>query len=266
MATDPARRRRRRRRDAPRRARAARRHRARDRRTRSTTRPTRAIERRASRRATSRLELGRLAGVPVVLGSATPSVETEGRARDGEIERHRLPDATQRGAAADRGRRPSRRARGRQRRDALALARRLRSRRLQAGEQAILVINRRGTASVVLCRDCGHVADVSRLHAAARLPPGRPDAPLPPLRSRLADAVALPELRLGPDPVPRRRHGATRARGEGPVPGPSGRAAGSRRRRAAGRRGPRRRRLHRRAARRPRRARASSRRASTSRP
>ena len=26
-----------------------------------------------------------------------------------------------------------------------------------AGEQAILVINRRGTASVVLCRDCGHV-------------------------------------------------------------------------------------------------------------
>jgi primosomal protein N' (replication factor Y) len=28
---------------------------------------------------------------------------------------------------------------------------------LPAGEQAILVINRRGTASVVLCRDCGHV-------------------------------------------------------------------------------------------------------------
>ena len=29
---------------------------------------------------------------------------------------------------------------------------------LDAGEQAILVINRRGTASVVLCRDCGYVA------------------------------------------------------------------------------------------------------------
>jgi primosomal protein N' (replication factor Y) len=29
---------------------------------------------------------------------------------------------------------------------------------LTPGEQAILVINRRGTASVVLCRDCGHVA------------------------------------------------------------------------------------------------------------
>ena len=29
---------------------------------------------------------------------------------------------------------------------------------MEAGEQAILVINRRGTASVVLCRDCGHVA------------------------------------------------------------------------------------------------------------
>ena len=28
---------------------------------------------------------------------------------------------------------------------------------LEGGEQAILVLNRRGTASVVLCRDCGHV-------------------------------------------------------------------------------------------------------------
>src|SRR6185437_6393809 len=37
------------------------------------------------------VELGRLAGAPVVLGSATPSVETEGRARSGEIQRHRLP-------------------------------------------------------------------------------------------------------------------------------------------------------------------------------
>ncbi|TME10497.1 MAG: primosomal protein N', partial [Chloroflexi bacterium] len=37
------------------------------------------------------VELGRLAGAPVVLGSATPSVETEGRAREGAIDRFRLP-------------------------------------------------------------------------------------------------------------------------------------------------------------------------------
>src|SRR5207253_8488562 len=36
------------------------------------------------------IALGGLAGAPVVLGSATPSVETEGRAREGAIERVRL--------------------------------------------------------------------------------------------------------------------------------------------------------------------------------
>jgi primosomal protein N' (replication factor Y) len=103
------------------------------------------------------VELGRLAGVPVVLGSATPSVETEGRARGGEIERFRLPlrlsgapptveivDLRAELAAGNLG----------------MLSRALASAlaNLASGEQAILVINRRGTASVVLCRDCGHVA------------------------------------------------------------------------------------------------------------
>ena len=103
------------------------------------------------------IELGRLAGAPVVLGSATPSVETEGRARAGEIQRFRLPvrltgappsvevvDLRAELAAGNLG----------------MLSRSLAAAltNLGDGEQAILVINRRGTASVVLCRDCGHVA------------------------------------------------------------------------------------------------------------
>ncbi len=105
------------------------------------------------------VELARLAAAPVVLGSATPSVETEGRARDGSVRRHRLPerlsgappsievvDLRAELAAGNLGMlsRPLADALGELRRD--------------DGDQAILVINRRGTASVVLCRDCGYVA------------------------------------------------------------------------------------------------------------
>jgi primosomal protein N' (replication factor Y) (superfamily II helicase) len=102
------------------------------------------------------IELGRLAGAPVVLGSATPSVESEGHARDGTYDRVRLPvrlsgeppvveivDLRLELAEGNLGMlsRPL----------AAALG------ALEPGEQAILTINRRGTASVVLCRDCGHV-------------------------------------------------------------------------------------------------------------
>ncbi len=103
------------------------------------------------------LELGRLAGVPVVLGSATPSVEIEGRARDGEIERHRLPirlsGAPPQIEVVD--------LRVELKDGNLGMLSRALGAALTAlddGEQAILVINRRGTASVVLCRDCGYVA------------------------------------------------------------------------------------------------------------
>ncbi len=105
------------------------------------------------------VELARLAGAPVVLGSATPSVETEGRARDGSIVRHRLAerltgappsievvDLRAELAAGNAG----------------MLSRSLAAALSELGDsesdQAILVINRRGTASVVLCRDCGYVA------------------------------------------------------------------------------------------------------------
>jgi len=103
------------------------------------------------------IALGRLAGAPVVLGSATPSVESEGRARTGEYQRGRLTtrltgappsievvDLRAELAAGNAG----------------MLSRLLAGAlgALPEGEQAILVINRRGSASVVLCRDCGYVA------------------------------------------------------------------------------------------------------------
>ena len=104
------------------------------------------------------IALGSLAGAAVVLGSATPAVETEGRARDGTYRRFRLTDRLS-------GRPPTVEVvdlraelaaghRGMLSRPLLAA---LGGLDRAAGEQAILVINRRGSASVVLCRDCGTV-------------------------------------------------------------------------------------------------------------
>jgi primosomal protein N' (replication factor Y) len=104
------------------------------------------------------IQLASLAGAAIVLGSATPAVDSVGRAESGEYDRVILDtrpvgrpptvdivDLRAELAAGQRG---------------------LLSRLLVAaltgldtshGEQAILVLNRRGTASIVLCRDCGHV-------------------------------------------------------------------------------------------------------------
>ena len=104
------------------------------------------------------IELARLAGAAVVLGSATPAVDSAGHAAAGTYRRVVLP-------ARLRGAPPA--VEVIDLRAELASGNRgLLSRRLSealdgldtmAGEQAILVLNRRGSASVVLCRDCGHV-------------------------------------------------------------------------------------------------------------
>jgi primosomal protein N' (replication factor Y) len=102
------------------------------------------------------LALARLAGAAVVLGSATPSVETVGRVRQGQYRQVILSDRPSGApprvevvdlraelAAGNRG--------------LLSGVLRTALQSLPEGERAILVINRRGTASVVVCRDCGHV-------------------------------------------------------------------------------------------------------------
>jgi primosomal protein N' (replication factor Y) len=102
------------------------------------------------------MALGRLAGAAVVLGSATPSVESMGRAREGTYRHASLPDrpsgAPPRVEVVDLR---AELAAGNRGLLSAALTSALDS--LPEGEQAILVINRRGTASVVICRDCGYV-------------------------------------------------------------------------------------------------------------
>ena len=104
------------------------------------------------------LRLAELAGAAAIIGSATPAVDSIGRARSGAYRRVVLPSRPV-------GSQPlievvDLRAELREGNRGLLsneLARALAALDLDAGDQAILVINRRGTASVVLCRDCGHV-------------------------------------------------------------------------------------------------------------
>ena len=123
------------------------------------------------------LRLGQLTGATVILGSATPALETFYAAQRGQLQLlslynrvmgHRsdaegadvqpqtmdLPEVTvvdlrQELRAGNRS----------------ILSRALQSalqQTLAAGEQAILFLNRRGNATVVMCRDCGHVEQCSR--------------------------------------------------------------------------------------------------------
>jgi primosomal protein N' (replication factor Y) len=104
------------------------------------------------------LVLGRLAAAPVILGSATPDVVSVGRARLGQLAHVQLPDRVagerarveivdlrQELSSGNRGLLSGRLVTALERLDT------------QSGEQAILLINRRGAATVVVCRDCGYV-------------------------------------------------------------------------------------------------------------
>jgi primosomal protein N' (replication factor Y) len=104
------------------------------------------------------IRLGEMAGAAVILGSATPAVDSVGHARAGMYRRVALPSRPT-GARPtievvdlrDELRAGNRSLISGALHDALAAL------DPAAGDQAILTINRRGTASVVLCRDCGHV-------------------------------------------------------------------------------------------------------------
>ncbi len=98
----------------------------------------------------------RLEDVPVVLASATPSLESEENARAGRYRRLRLAERYRRAALPevsliDLRRSPP--ARGQWLAAPLEAA--VQS-ALEAGEQALLFLNRRGYAPLTLCRACGH--------------------------------------------------------------------------------------------------------------
>ncbi len=125
------------------------------------------------------LELARLTGAVVVLGSATPDVATMWRSEAGELQLLELPERVLP---------PSRQQPGLARVEVVDLRRELKegnrgifSRALQQavnetlerGEQAILFLNRRGSATFVQCRDCGQAlrcrrCDVTLTYHAAR--------------------------------------------------------------------------------------------------
>ncbi len=95
----------------------------------------------------------------LVLGSATPSVETYKRAKDGEFELVRLPERINKRPLPEVQLVDMRREvrRGNPSPFSLALREKLRN-CLDGGNQAILFLNRRGYSQTVLCRDCGYVA------------------------------------------------------------------------------------------------------------
>jgi primosomal protein N' (replication factor Y) len=99
---------------------------------------------------------GRLAAIPVVLASATPSLETLRNAQAGRYRRLHLPERHG-GAALPRIEAVDMRAdappRGRWLSPPLANAL---ADTLERGEQALLFLNRRGYAPLTLCRACGH--------------------------------------------------------------------------------------------------------------
>jgi primosomal protein N' (replication factor Y) (superfamily II helicase) len=113
------------------------------------------------------------ANCPVVLGTATPALETWFNCRAGRYERLELPERAVPGAKLPQVRLVDLRAQTQEHGFAPALTAAIRG-RLERGEQSLVFINRRGYAPVLSCEACGWAAGCERcsahlvLHAADR--------------------------------------------------------------------------------------------------
>ncbi len=125
----------------------------------------------------------RLNEIPIVLSSATPSVETEVNARRGRYKRLKLPErfgGQQMPSIEAIDMRREGPPRGRYIAPRLAEAIQI---ALERKEQALLFLNRRGYAPLTLCRTCGHRFACPELRCVAGRPP-------------LSQAAGVPSLRL----------------------------------------------------------------------
>ena len=114
---------------------------------------------------------GQLAGVPVVLGSATPSLESLHQANEGRYQRLELPE---RAAGAVAPGVELRDLRGRTLDEGLGQPMiQAVERELATGGQVLLFLNRRGYAPTLLCHDCGFVAHCERCDAHLTFHQGR---------------------------------------------------------------------------------------------
>jgi primosomal protein N' (replication factor Y) len=118
------------------------------------------------------IHLAKLAGCPVVLGSATPSLETWHNCRAGRYCLLTLPERAVPGARLPSVRMVDLRAERAEHGLAASVTDAIRARRAR-GEQSLVFINRRGYAPVLTCEACGWAAGCGRcsarmvLHAAA---------------------------------------------------------------------------------------------------
>ena len=157
-----------------------------------------------------------LMGVPVILGSATPALETWRNAEQGRYTRlaltKRVADRPMPEVALIdlRGEKPE----PGQAIGALGVAlRRAMAEALAAGGQVILLLNRRGFHTFILCPQCGHVRQVRRLRRRPDAPQGAPAGALPHLRRRARAPLGLPGLPVAEAPLRRDRHRTPGARG-----------------------------------------------------
>lgn len=99
-------------------------------------------------------------GCPVVLGSATPSLESYARAQKGNYHLLQLPERMNKQAMPTVNLVDMREELhgGNRSMFSVALKEKLEE-RLQKGEQSVLFLNRRGYSTFVMCRDCGHVVE-----------------------------------------------------------------------------------------------------------